>query len=75
MKAKIVTISKKGKKPLSFKKGGLHRSLGVPEGKPIPPGKKKAALEGKYGAKAKKQANFAFKGALKTGRATAKKGK
>lgn len=33
---------------------------------------KKAALEGKYGPKAKKQAVFAFKGALSSGRKTAK---
>lgn len=72
---KTVTIKKPGKKPLTFKKGGLHKSLNVPEGKPIPPGKKKAALKGEYGTKAKKQATFAFKGALKKGRSTAKKGK
>ena len=72
---KTVTISKKGKKPITFKKGGLHESLNVPKDKPIPPGKKQAALAGKYGPKAKKQATFAFKGALKKGRATSKKGK
>jgi hypothetical protein len=71
--AKTVTIKSKGKKPLTFKKGGLHESLGVPEGKPIPPGKKQAALEGKYGPKAKKQANFGFKGALAAGRKTVAK--
>ena len=75
MAAKKVTIRSAGKKPLTFKKGGLHKSLGVPEGKKIPPGKKKAALAGKYGAKAKKQATFAFKGALSKGRKTAKKNK
>jgi len=65
-----VTIRKKGKRPLSFKRGGLHESLGVPQGQPIPPGKKAAALRGEYGPKAKKQAVFAFKGALATGRET-----
>jgi hypothetical protein len=75
MALKKVTIKSAGKKPLTFKKGGLHKSLGVPEGKPIPPGKKKAALAGKYGQKAKKQAVFAFKGALSKGRKTAKKNK
>jgi hypothetical protein len=74
--AKTVTMRAKGKKPISFKKGALHRALGVPEGKPIPPGKKQAALAGKYGPKAKKQANFGFKGALAAGRKTvAKKAK
>lgn len=57
-KAKTVTVKpkKKGQKPIKFKEGGLHRSLGVPEDKPIPPGKMKAALAGKHGPKAKKQA-------------------
>lgn len=75
MKTKKVTIKKKGKKKLSFKKGALHRQLGVPEGQKIPASKKKAALSGKYGAQAKKRAVFAFKGALAKGRKTAKKGK
>lgn len=70
-----VIIKKKGKKPLKFEKGGLHRSLGVPEDKPIPKSKIQAALRGEYGPKAKKQAVFAFKGALAAGRKTAQKGK
>lgn len=44
---------------ISFKKGGLHQSLGVPEGQPIPADKMSAALAGKYGPKAKKQAQLA----------------
>lgn len=36
---KTVTMKAKGKKPITFKKGGLHKSLGVPEGAPIPSGK------------------------------------
>lgn len=40
-------------------KGGLHRSLGVPEGKPIPEKKLNAAAAGKDGPKAEKQANLA----------------
>lgn len=52
----IQILRKKGKKPISFKKGGLHKSLGVPQGKKIPASKLKAALAGKYGPKAKKQA-------------------
>lgn len=54
-----------------FKKGALHRQLGVPESKPIPAGKKKAALSGKYGSLAKKRAVAAFKGILAKGRQTA----
>jgi len=68
-------IRAKGKKPMVFKKGGLHRQLGVPEGQPIPVSKKKAALAGNYGPLAKKRAVFAFKGALKAGRKTAAKGR
>lgn len=66
-----VTITKKGQKPITFKKGALHRQLGVPEGQPIPAAKKRAALAGKLGPLAKKRAEFAFKGALKAGRTTA----
>lgn len=68
---KKVVIRKKGKKPLKFEKGALHRQLGVPEGEPIPASKKRAALAGKYGPLAKKRAVVAFKGALKAGRETA----
>ena len=68
-----VVIKKKGKKPLSFKKGALHEALGVPQGQPIPESKKRAALAGKYGPKVKKMAVFAFKGALAKGRKTAKR--
>jgi hypothetical protein len=66
-----VVMKKKGKKPISFQKGALHRQLGVPEGQPIPESKKKAALAGRYGPLAKKRAVFAFKGALAAGRRTA----
>ena len=51
-----VTIPNTG---ISFQKGGLHRSLGVPEGQPIPSDKMSAALAGKYGPKAKRQAELA----------------
>jgi hypothetical protein len=51
--------TKKGQKRISFSPGGLHRSLNVPAGKPIPPGKMAAALKGAYGPRAKKQAQFA----------------
>lgn len=73
MPKKRITIHKAGKKAISFKKGGLHQQLGVPQGKPIPASKKEAALRGSYGPLAKKRASFAFKGALAAGRKTAKK--
>jgi hypothetical protein len=44
---------------ISFHKGGLHESLGVAKGQPIPPAKMKAALAGKHGSKAKRQAELA----------------
>ena len=65
-----VVIGGEGKKPLAFKKGGLHASTDTPAGKKIPASKMKAALGGKYGPKAKKQANFA-KNVLRKGRRTA----
>lgn len=65
--AKVV-IKKKGKKPLEFEKGTLHRALNVPEDKPIPESKKRSALAGRYGPKNKKRAVLAFKGALAAGR-------
>ncbi len=66
-----VTIRARGKKPLTFKKGALHTALGVPQGKPIPAEKRAAALAGRYGARVKRMAVFAFKGALAAGRRTA----
>ncbi len=69
--AKVVTITKKGREKISFRKGALHRALHVPEDEPIPPGKKRAALAGRYGPKVKTMAVLAFKGALKKGRETA----
>jgi hypothetical protein len=60
-KAKKVTIppQRKGQQPITFQPGGLHASLGVPQGQPIPEAAKAAALSGARGAKAKKQALFA----------------
>ncbi len=57
-----------GKTPISFKRGALHRQLGVPMGQKIPNSKKAAALAGELGPLAKKRAAFAFKGALAAGR-------
>ena len=48
-----------GKKDITFSKGGLHRTVGVPEGQKIPASKVAAAARGDYGEKGKKQANLA----------------
>jgi hypothetical protein len=66
------TIRAKGKKPVSFSKGGLHRSTHTPEGERISASKMAAAKRRDYDAKAKKQANFAI-GMLAAGRRTARK--
>jgi len=70
-----VLLKKKGLEPIAFEKGALHKALGVPQGEKIPEKKKRAALAGELGPKVKKQATFAFKGALAKGRQTARKGK
>ena len=59
-----------GKKPVTMTAGGLHKSLGVPEGQKIPAAKMAAAAAGEYGPLAKKQAVMA-QGMLKAGRQTA----
>lgn len=59
-----------GKKPVTIKKGALHRMLGVPEGQKIPGKKMAAARAGQYGKLAQKRASFAT-GMLAAGRATA----
>jgi len=66
------TMRAKGKKPVSFSKGGLHRSTNTPEGETIPESKVSAAAAGEYGPKAKRQANMA-RGMLAKGRRTAAK--
>lgn len=71
-KKKMVTIHKKGKKPLKFEKGGLHKSTHTPMGQKIPASKMEAAEQGKYGPKAQRQARFA-ENVLKKGRKTATK--
>lgn len=71
-KSKTVTLHKEGKKPIHFKKGGLHRSTHTPMGEKIPASKMSKALHGGYGAKAEKQARFA-KEVLSKGRKTAAK--
>lgn len=62
--------TRKGQKPVTFKKGGLHKSLGVPQGEKIPESKMRAAAAGRYGPLAKKQAIMAL-GMLKKGQKTA----
>jgi hypothetical protein len=57
-KKRVIKPKKAGQKRISFQPGGLHKSVGVPTGKPIPAGKVNAALAGKYGPKAQKQAQF-----------------
>lgn len=70
-KKKTTTIKGgKGQKPVTFEKGGLHRSTNTPQGEKIPASKMAAAKRGDYGPKAQKQANFA-QGMLKAGRQTA----
>lgn len=59
LKVKVIEPKKKGQKKLKFRVGGLHQSTNTPMGEKIPEAKREAALEGKYGAKAKMQANFA----------------
>jgi hypothetical protein len=73
--AKTATITGgKGQKQVTFQKGGLHRSVNVPQGQKIPAPKMAAAKRGDYGAKTKKQANMAT-GMLTAGRKTAAKGR
>lgn len=50
---------KAGQKKITYTKGGLHKSTNTPQGKKIPASKMQAALAGKYGPKAKKEAEFA----------------
>lgn len=60
----------KGFKKIVGQKGKLHRELGVPAERPIPPGKRAAALAGKFGKEAKADAQRAFRGVLAKGRKT-----
>lgn len=69
-----IVMKEKGKKPISFKKGGLHAALGVAQSKDIPISKMAAAIAGKFGEAVKKKALFA-KNVLTKGRKTAAKRK
>lgn len=64
--------TKKGQKPVTFERGGLHETTNTPPDERIPQSKITAALAGKYGPKGKKQAVMA-EGMLKKGRKTAAK--
>jgi hypothetical protein len=59
-----------GEKPVTMQPGGLHKSLGVPEGQKIPAAKMAEAKAGKHGPLAQKQAVMAT-GMLAAGRKTA----
>lgn len=61
-----------GEKAVTFKKGALHKMLGVKEGTKIPGKLMAAARAGQYGALAQKRARFAT-GMLAAGRRTAQK--
>lgn len=56
---RTIKPSDAGQKPITFHPGGLHESLGVAKGEKIPKSKLRAAQAGKYGPKAKRQANMA----------------
>jgi hypothetical protein len=72
---KMTTIGGQGGRPaISFRRGALHRQLGVPEGEKIPPEKMAAARAGKFGPVAKRRAAFA-QGMLAAGRRTAARNK
>ena len=55
-----VTIQpkKKGQKANTYRRGGLHESLGLPQGTKIPDLAMQRALAGHYGPTAQKQAQF-----------------
>lgn len=57
-KSKTKTLTKKGKKPITFKVGGEHASTGTPAGEKIPASVHKQAKAGKLGPLARKQEIF-----------------
>lgn len=58
MTKETIQPNKKGQKPITFNKGGEHKSTGTPSGKPISAKKHAEAKAGKFGAKAEKQELF-----------------
>lgn len=67
-----VTMRAPGKKPISFRAGGLHRSTGTPQGETIPASKVSAAASGSLGPRAKRQALF-YRNVLRKGQRTARR--
>ena len=65
-KSKTTTIKKKGKKPITFKQGGLHSSTKTKAGQKITAAKHRAARSGRLGSKAKRQEIF-WENVLKPG--------
>lgn len=59
LKTKTLKPKKKGQKAIKYKEGGMHATLGIAQDKKIPAKTKAAALAGKKGKLAKKQALFA----------------
>lgn len=55
---KTIKPNRPGKKPITYRPGGLHQSTGTPAGQPIPKAKMQAAMSGELGPTAKKQALF-----------------
>jgi len=55
---KVTLKAKPGQKKITFKKGGLHQSLGLPAKSKIPAVAMQRALAGHYGPKAAAQARF-----------------
>lgn len=58
LKTTTIMPKAKGQKKITFKKGGLHESLEIPQGQKIPPAMITNALAGHYGPKARQQAQF-----------------
>lgn len=56
---KVTLKAKPGQKKITFKPGGLHKSLGLSPGTKIPAAAMSRAMAGHYGPTAKKQAMFA----------------
>ena len=55
---KRVVVKSSGRPPITFVKGGLHKSTGTPASQPISPAAHRAARSGALGPKAQKQELF-----------------
>lgn len=58
-KTTVIEPKKKGQRKISFAPGGLHSSLGVPQGQKLSDAQVAEAASGRLGEKARKQAQFA----------------